>query len=413
MGTLVVGCGENTAPGAAWTWGFSLVPFARPINMPSGVAFAAVVMGKAYDSGGYAVALDQSGQAWAWGASSEGALGNASILATPDPVVVSMPSGVTFTAIATGDAHCIALDRGGHVWTWGRNHEGQLGTGTTANSLTPVAVRMPPGVRVTGIAAGLYTSFALDQLGRVWSWGFNGAGELGDGAFGLPANSSTPVAVSMPQGVSFTAIAAGGGNGMALDRSGHAWAWGDDSGGELGNGITGGAGPCKRRTGSACSPVPVAVSMPPGVTFVALAVGESTLALDRSGHAWAWGRNLDGQLGIATNMGPQACPGAEGGCSTTPVAVQMPAGVRFTAIATSGRHDVALDSRGQLWAWGLDTNLELGARDGVCHGTQPRDSFLCSTTPLRMAMPPGVTFAAIAATDGFSVALSGATPRTG
>src|SRR5207253_7505502 len=122
MGSILVACGASNMPGAAWAWGFSLTPVARAINMPSGVSFTAIAAGTTYAGQGYAVALDAGGRAWAWGASSEGALGNPTVLATPDPVAVQMPTGVAFTAIATGDAHCIALDRAGRVWAWGRNH---------------------------------------------------------------------------------------------------------------------------------------------------------------------------------------------------------------------------------------------------------------------------------------------------
>src|SRR5207253_5864285 len=131
----------------------------------------------------------------------------------------------------------------------------QLGIGTTAQSLTPVAVRMPPGMRFTAIAAGNYDSFALDQRGRAWAWGFNDFGELGDAAFGPTAGSTSPVAVSMPASITFTTIAAGGELALALDSAGRAWAWGYNGGGELGRGPGDSARPCAKRTGVDCSPV--------------------------------------------------------------------------------------------------------------------------------------------------------------
>ena len=119
-------------------------------------------------------------------------------------------------------------------------------------------------------------SLALDSTGsRAWAWGFNGNGELGDGTTTGPDScysdhpcSLTPVPVSMPGGVIFTSVSAGNSVSVALDSTGHAWAWGFDSDGELGDGTT------------TDSSIPVAVSMPPGVTFGQItAGGEAVLAL--------------------------------------------------------------------------------------------------------------------------------------
>src|SRR5207237_1405942 len=134
---------------------------------------------------------------------------------------------------------------GGPGWAWGWNAFGQLGNGTYTDSSTPVAVSMPSGVTFSAVAGGLDCSLALDSSGHAWDWGsING--------------SSNPVAVSMPTGVTFTAIAAGGYHSLALDSSGHAWAWGYNSSGQLGNGTT------------SSSSTPVPVIMPIGVTFTAI-----------------------------------------------------------------------------------------------------------------------------------------------
>src|SRR2546422_1045010 len=87
------------------------------------------------------------------------------------------------------------LKSGGPGWAWGWNGFGQLGNGTATDSSTPVAVSMPTGVTFSAIAAGLYFSLALDSSGHAWAWGsING--------------SSNPVAVTTPTGATFTAIAA-------------------------------------------------------------------------------------------------------------------------------------------------------------------------------------------------------------
>jgi alpha-tubulin suppressor-like RCC1 family protein len=57
----------------------------------------------------------------------------------PEPVDV--PAGVTFTYVAAGGTHSLALDSGGNVWAWGDNTNGELGDGLREPySVSPVKV---------------------------------------------------------------------------------------------------------------------------------------------------------------------------------------------------------------------------------------------------------------------------------
>jgi hypothetical protein len=70
-----------------------------------------------------------------------------------------MPPRVTFTAISAS----LALDSTGQAWAWGDNSFGELGNGTTTSSSVPVPVSMPAGVTFTAISAGALYSLALDS----------------------------------------------------------------------------------------------------------------------------------------------------------------------------------------------------------------------------------------------------------
>ena len=381
--------------GSAWAWGRTLGRVTGvlgdtpvPVSIPLGVTFTAIAAGNGDD-----LAIDSTGHAWAWGSNIDGQLGNGTTTDSSVPVAVVMPKGVTFTAISAGDlgsnSDSLALDSTGHAWAWGFNGNGELGNGTTTESLVPVAVSMPPGVTFTAVSAGTYSSAALDSTGHAWAWGLNVDGELGNGT---TTNSSVPVAVSMPHGVTFHDISAGTESVLALDSTGHAWAWGLNGDGELGNG---------RTTNSS---VPVAVSMPPGVTFTSVTTGGfNSLALDQTGRAWAWGTDQDGLLGIGTTTGPQLnCVFPS--CSTTPVRVSIPPGVALTAISAGLVDDLVLDSTGDAWAWGDNTFGQLG--DGTTTGPGMCPKFPCSPTPVAVSMPPGVTFSVVSEGNGTSLALS-------
>ncbi|MHB8840376.1 MAG: RCC1 domain-containing protein, partial [Candidatus Aquicultor sp.] len=101
--------------------------------------------------------------------------------------------------IASGGYHALALASDGTVWGWGNNMYGQLGNGSTTTDTpirTPVRVISITGV--TAIAAGYCYSLALTSDGKVWAWGQNNYGQLGNST---TTNSSIPVQVSGLTGV--------------------------------------------------------------------------------------------------------------------------------------------------------------------------------------------------------------------
>jgi len=197
-------------------------------------------------------------------------------------VQVSLPAGVTITDIAAGYCHSLALASDGTVWAWGDNYYGQVGNGPYISNI-PLQVSLPNGETITNIAAGELFSLALASNGTVWAWGDNTGGELGNGT---NISSNIPVQISLPNGVIVTNVAAGSGPGasLALASNGTVWAWGDNSLGELGNG-----------TNIGYSNIPVQVSLPSGVIISNISAGyEFSLALESNGindSSWFFSQN--------------------------------------------------------------------------------------------------------------------------
>jgi alpha-tubulin suppressor-like RCC1 family protein len=141
--------------------------------------------------------LKSDGTVWAWGANSSGQLGDGTVTTRLTPVQVKNPSGTAFltgiVAIAAGGPS-IALKSDGTLWSWGLNASGQLGDGTTTNRLLPVQVVGQSGSGVftnaASIAASSNFTLAAKSDGTLWTWGFNGNGQLGNGTL---VNSTTPV----------------------------------------------------------------------------------------------------------------------------------------------------------------------------------------------------------------------------
>ena len=92
--------------------------------------------------------------------------------------------GPRFTLVSAGDAHSLAVDERGALWSWGRNCEGQLGVGDEKGRSRPTRVSGLVGVRVRMAAAGTIHSAAVSVCGAVYTWGVDAGGRLGhsDGA---------------------------------------------------------------------------------------------------------------------------------------------------------------------------------------------------------------------------------------
>jgi alpha-tubulin suppressor-like RCC1 family protein len=170
-----------------------------------------------------------------WGLNDFGQLGNGTTTSSDTPVKVQLPPGTRVTSMRAGCGHTLALTTTGHVLAWGDNSDGELGDGTTTDSDTPVKVKLPPGTKVKAIRAGCLHSLALTTTGHVLAWGFNAQGELGNAA---TTNSDTPVKVKLPNGTKVKAISAGAAHSLAFTRNGRLYAWGFNGEGELGDGTT-------------------------------------------------------------------------------------------------------------------------------------------------------------------------------
>ncbi|MEV5984906.1 Ig-like domain repeat protein [Streptomyces sp. NPDC052051] len=317
-----------TSDGRVLAWGFNdhgqlgdgtTVNRSTPVevHLPAGVRATAVAGGEVHS-----MALTSDGRVFAWGAGFWGQLGNGTNADTSTPVEVHLPAGTRATAIATGYNHSLALTSDGRVLAWGLNDRGQLGDGTFTDRNTPVETLLPAGVQVTAIAGGGYHSLALTSDGRVFGWGLNTEGELGDGTF---TNRNTPVETLLPAGVEITAIAAGGQHSLAVTSDGRVLAWGLNISGALGDGTT------------VNSSTPVEVLLPAGTRVTAVTGGAyHSLAVTTDGRILGWGYNIDGQLGDGTTVN-----------RLTPVEMLLPPDVRATAVAAGYGHSLALAVRAE------------------------------------------------------------------
>lgn len=235
----------------------------------------------------------------------------------------------SFTKVWAGRTFAMAADDRGRVWQWGEM--------ALARFLSPIMRPHPvPGLTPGGdvAAAGGGDSFGvvIDDEGTAFAWGDNTFGQLGLGGSRM---MRTVVRPDLPGGV--TAVSCGHSHVLAVSATGRVLSWGNPMGGRLGTGAT--------WTTATAPPTEV-----PGITdpIVGVAAGRNhSLALAADGGVWGWGRDGHRQLG-----------GVAGPGSGFPV--KLPTAVPFTAIAAGSEFTLALDDEGGVWSWGRNNWHQLG-----------------------------------------------------
>jgi alpha-tubulin suppressor-like RCC1 family protein len=332
------------------------------LSVPSRVVLTQVASGN-----GFTCALSQAGTVYCWGLNSSGQLGNNSSTNSDAPVAVTASgvlSGVDVMSINAGASSMCAVGGNGAVYCWGSESNGQLGNGvTTGFSSVPVAVTATTGtplyqVAVAQVSSGPNAACALSAAGAVYCWGSNADGQLGNNS---TTSTSTPVAVTVgaPSAILSTTvvteISTGNNFACAVSGAGVAYCWGYDANGQLGNNAT------------AESNVPVAVytgGALSGKTLIQLDSGyDATCALDGTGLAYCWGNNGDDQLGTTS-------------VTQSAVALVEPVGsvpaVATLAQLTGGQYfNCEVDSTGGPYCWGLNSSGQLGNTDTGINFTAP------------------------------------------
>jgi alpha-tubulin suppressor-like RCC1 family protein len=274
------------------------VKYTEPTAVVTSVLFTDISAGSDHTCG-----LAKSGRAYCWGSNFAGQLG----MGAPGPALcggtepcilnpraVAPPLGsaepLTFIAISAGSSFTCGVAKGGQVFCWGRNANGQLGIGSDdTDLLQPMPIAS--ALLFTAVSAGASHACALAKGGAVWCWGRNSFGEVGNGT---TVQTSVPVAVV--GGRTFTEVSAGlqftDGNGeartCALAKGGRVYCWGDNLGGRLGVGFE-----------SDIEPSPVEVAG--GFTFTSITAGMiHGCGVTKASGAYCWGGNHEGQLGTGS-----------------------------------------------------------------------------------------------------------------
>ena len=294
----------------------------------------------------------------------------------------------TWRQVSAGSAHTCGIRPTGHLYCWGYDAFSQLGDGgPDEDKSTPVEV-FGGGANWASVSAGGGHTCAVKTTGRLYCWGEDSRGQVGDGAPGV--NQAIPRLVA--GGITDWAVVDATGLGTcAIRTNGRLYCWGNDDGGRLGDGGMDVDQP---------APVPVASSARDWVS-VASAI-DHTCARRATGRLFCWGSDQFGQLGTSGPNQAQAMPVQVAGaftdwrsvdagdfstCATradgvlycwgndyrgklgnggadidrpTPTRVAGERSARWETVSVAAYHACATRTTGRLYCWGEELNGELG-----------------------------------------------------
>lgn len=307
--------------------------------------------------------LRADGSAWCWGSNEFSQLGIAPgtttcqrgsrrIACEPRPQAVA--TSMRFRAIGAGGEHTCALGTDDRIYCWGDNLYGQLGDPSVRDSDVPIPVSGT--ARFVDLAVGGEHTCGLRTDGVLMCWGANDIGQLGTANTG--SGSSVPTTVQTL--LRFASVSAGPRRTCARTTDGSPYCWGamwvERSGGvEL---VRAQAQPLRILQIGAVQSVSVGMN--------------STCAVDRDGDPFCWEANPTGSIGDGTTLG-----------STSPEPVSTT--LVFAAISSGRAHTCGIAADGMAWCWGEDTLGQLGIPTGYVSTRCTSASLPCLRVPARVS----------------------------
>ena len=255
----------------------------------------------------------------------------------PTPVPVPSMQDMRLVSVATGDYHCLALSADSEVYSWGNNDFSTLGHGDLDDKAVPSKIESLS--RIERIVAGLNKSAAVDENGRLFTWGsalFGGLEEDEAGPYGLgyvldaeTESQATPKQVDALSQDRVVGLALGHGFNLVVTDAGAVYSFGF---GLRGGGL--GHGSLEREV----LPRRIEALARTRRRFVAVAAGYChALALTENGELYGWGDEE------ANGHGRE---------ERTPQRVGALIGQRIKLVYALDHASCAVTEKGELFTWG-------------------------------------------------------------
>jgi alpha-tubulin suppressor-like RCC1 family protein len=291
-------------------------------------------------------AITETGKLYTWGWNQYGQLGDGTTTNKSTPTLIDAFNGEKIVAVSLGASHSSAITETGKLYIWGYNYYGQLGDGTTTNISTPTLIDSFGGEKVVAVSLGYYHSSAITETGKLYTWGLNNYGRLGDGT---TTQRNTPTLIDAFGGEKIVSVSLGTHHSSAITETGKLYTWGYNYYGQLGDGTT-----TQRNT-------PTLIDAFGGEKIVSVSLGGyHSSAITETGKLYTWGYNNNGELGDGTTTS-----------RTTPTLIDSFGGEKIVAVSLGRNHSSAITETGKLYIWGYNGygQLGIGTTDSDPHPT--------------------------------------------
>ena len=325
--------------------------------------------------GFHSASITSTGRIFIWGLNFDGQLGIPNIEFSQIPLDLTsnfaLQNEEKITDIVLGEAHTLALTSNGRLFTFGLNSSGQLGDerpnlGVFPNDITR-QFDLGQDEKIVEIRVGNFHSAALTSKGRLFMWGANNNGQLGDGTF---TNRSTPVEITgrfdlLPNEV-IDQIELGGSHTAAMTSLGRVFIFGLNHNGQLG----------LNSTSMSNQPIEITniFNLQSNETIDTLHLGGAhSAALTSLGRLFTWGKNSTGQLGD-NQIDQRTLP--------TDIRIHQLFGrdEKIREVRLGDSHSAVLTSTGRVFVWGWNGNGQLGLESGSSLFTPSELTIIASTS---------------------------------
>ena len=264
--------------------------------------------------------LTSSNNLYSWGRNNFGQVGVSPFLDSNLPINISnkfnLNSTESFVSVKTGNAHSGALTNAGRLFLWGSNIYGQIGNSLNSDNEYITDITSNFGLysneKIVSFDLGFRNSIVITSRGRVFTFGYNNNGQLGNGDAGTlesptlkdknyPFEITSNFNLNPEEMVNFVSL--GGFHSSVITNTNKVFLWGYNSYGQIGNGLTGSSSDLQSQNKNIPNDISNRFNLVPNENFVSLNLGSyQSSALTNFGRVFSWGYNGNGRLGDGSNI---------------------------------------------------------------------------------------------------------------